>query len=80
MKCKAKDCKECVHFLNIATHPLFKEFQFVRESDGKPLDFEGCVFHLQAMVQLQMWRRMIGVQAAVGRALYTLLRDATKKH
>ena len=64
MKCKAKDCTGCQHYVNMATHPMFKEFVFVRESDGRPMEFEGCIFHLLVLVELQSWRRMIGVQAA----------------
>lgn len=64
MKCKAKDCKDCVHFANIQTHPLFADMQ-IQTEDGKPIRFEGCIFHLQTMFTMQLWKRQIGVQAAI---------------
>ena len=64
MKCKPKDCPGCVHFINLKTHPLFKEF-VIKSEDGKIIDFEGCIFHLSVMFQRQSWVRQIGIQVAV---------------
>ena len=64
MKCKTKDCKDCVHFINIRTHPLWADF-VIKDESGKSLVFEGCVFHLQTMFLRQLWVRTIGVEAAI---------------
>lgn len=64
MKCKEKECKGCMHFINIRTHPLFKEL-IIKSEDGKVIDFEGCVFHLQALFLRQIWIRTWGNQAAI---------------
>jgi hypothetical protein len=54
----------CVHNINIRTHPLFRDF-IIKGEDGKILDFEGCIFHLQTLFLRQSWVRQIGIQAAV---------------
>ena len=64
MKCKIKDCKDCVHFINIRTHSLFKDF-VIKSEDGKIVDFEGCIFHLQTIFLRQLWVRSIGNQSAI---------------
>jgi len=64
MKCKFKDCVGCVHNINIRTHPLFKDF-VIKGEDGRTIDFEGCIFHLQTLFLRQSWVRQIGIQAAV---------------
>lgn len=64
MKCKPKDCKDCVHNIDIRTHPLFRDF-VIQSEDGKILDFQGCIFHFQTMLLRQIWVRTIGTQAAV---------------
>jgi len=64
MKCKAKDCKDCKHFINIKTHPLFKDF-LIKDESGKILDFEGCIFHLGVLFLRQIWVRNIGIQSSL---------------
>lgn len=64
MKCKLKDCKDCAHFINIRTHPLFADF-IIKDNSGKVVQFEGCVFHFQTMLLRQIWVNLGGVQAAV---------------
>ena len=63
-KCREKDCKDCVHFINIRTHPLWSDF-VIKDESGKTLQFEGCNFHLQTMFLRQLWVRAMGVQEAV---------------
>jgi len=64
MKCKPKDCADCVHFINIRTHPLWSDF-VIKDSSGKVLQFEGCVFHFQALLLRQIWVAQIGTQSSV---------------
>ena len=64
MKCRQKDCKDCVHNINIRTHPLFKDF-IMKSEDGKIIEFEGCIFHLSILFQRQAWVRSIGIQSAI---------------
>jgi len=64
MKCKQKDCKDCVHFINIRTHPLFHDF-VIKGEDGKMVEFEGCMFHLQTLFLRQIWVRLIGNESAI---------------
>ena len=64
MKCRKKDCDGCAHFVNLQTHPLFRDMQ-IQDEAGKPVQYEGCIFHVQTMFMMQLWKRQIGVQAAI---------------
>jgi len=63
-KCKPSDCKGCVHFINIRTHPLFADFM-IQDQSGKPIQFEGCAFHLELLFLRQIWISLGGVQSAM---------------
>jgi hypothetical protein len=64
MKCRPKDCKDCVHFVNIRTHPLWRDF-VIKDESGKNLVFEGCIEHLKALFLRQQWVGLVGLQSAV---------------
>ena len=74
MKCKKKDCENCVHYINIRTHPLFNDF-IIKGEDGKIVEFEGCIFHLQTMFLRQIWVRLIGNEAAIESTRNILSKD-----
>jgi len=61
MFCDGKKCNKCAHYINIRTHPLFKDF-VIKEENGKPIDFEGCIHHLNTMFLRQIWVRAISLE------------------